>query len=225
MSRIGTDANGAQASHKRPFAGRRVYVYIRVSKGREDMISPAVQEMQCRRAAEQQGLVVVQVVADLDHSGRDFVRRQVAWMIDGVRHGQADGVLVWKCSRWGRNFTESLQNLKALQTAGGVLISATEPFGEMHTPTGKFAIAQMLLIADLQSEQISESWKDAQENRRQHGLPADGQPRFGYIYSRTDRRYDVDPDSGSWLRWSYEAIVAGRPPGLVQSRRDGVAAG
>ncbi|MGW0997401.1 recombinase family protein [Streptomyces sp. NPDC002523] len=64
--------------------------------------------------------------------------------------------------------------------------AAREDF-DGKTTIGKFAIAQMLNIAELESNQKSDSWKDTIERRRRAGLAHGSRGRFGYF------RCDVCP--------------------------------
>lgn len=189
------------------YAGKRAKIYIRVSstRGREDIHSPEIQEVAARNKAQLEGIDVLDVVYDLDKSGRDFARRKIRIMIDEVSQGDYEVILLWKWSRFGRNLRDSLNNLHDLEQVGGVALSATEP-GDSVTTMGRFGRGQLLLIAELQSDQISDGWKDTHEYRLRNGLPHSGNARFGYIYE--DHRYFPEPIRGDALAEVYERYVA-----------------
>ncbi|WP_177241056.1 recombinase family protein [Nonomuraea wenchangensis] len=188
----------------------RAKIYIRVSstRGRKELISPELQEIAARAKAEQEGIEVVDVVFDLDQSGRDFAKRKIADIIDEVRRGKYEIVLLWKWSRFGRNLRDSLNNLHELSQVGGIAISATEP-GDSVTTMGKFSRNQMLSIAELQSDMIGDGWKETHSYRLTQGLPHNGTPRFGYVYQ--DKRYFPEPIRGDALAEVYERWVDGEP--------------
>ncbi len=196
-----------QTPAQRPYAGMRAKIYIRVSttKGRTELISPAIQEQICRDKADQEGLDVVEVVYDLDQTGRDFAKRKIENMIEGIRHGECEVIILWKWSRFGRNLRGSLNNLHELGTAGGIAISATEP-GDSVTTMGKFSRNQMLSIAELQSDMIGDGWKETHAYRRSIGLPHSGNDRFGY--QRLEKGYVPVPILGDALAEVYERYVA-----------------
>lgn len=211
--------------------GDRVFLYIRVSKigDRSDtLISDVVQEEVCRKWADQQGLVVMgDPVSDLDRSGRDVTKRQINATIERVRRGEADGILVWKISRWGRNVLDSMLNVAALQAVGGFIASATENLDDIETPMGRFSLTQMLAIAQLQSDQIGETWRNIQDHRVARGLPRNGRDRWGYQRRPIGRdgepadEYTIHPVQGPWLRRAYEDFVGGRTlNSIVQEMRD-----
>lgn len=99
--------------------------YIRVSKvvNRTDtLISDEVQEDVCAKWAEREGLTIIgEPISDMDKTGREMTKRQIRSSIDRVRRGEADGIVVWKVSRWGRNLVDAMLNVHELQEAGGFI--------------------------------------------------------------------------------------------------------
>lgn len=189
-----------------PSIRERAIVYVRQSTAKEESISPATQREHCMRHAAKEGYEVVDVVEDLDLSGRNFKKRSIGPIINRVRQGEATVVITWKWSRWGRNLMESLLCMNELKDAGGKLESATEPI-DASTSAGKFSVHQLLAIAELQSDQIGESWRDAQRAMLRNGLPPHGGPRLGYLYE--NKQYTIHPVVGPVLRNAYEQYVAG----------------
>lgn len=152
--------------------GNRVFVYVHVSdtKGREDtLISPEVQLDQCSRLVAASGLTVVEVVTDLNRTGRNTDGRQVGELIRRVEAGEADGVVVWKISRWGRNMMDSLLNVGELQAVGGFILSATENLSDMDTPAGEFSLSVLPAIAQTFSDEIGKTWSNIHDYRVSQG--------------------------------------------------------
>ncbi|MBB6351245.1 DNA invertase Pin-like site-specific DNA recombinase [Nonomuraea muscovyensis] len=181
--------------------------YTRVSTKREEMISPELQEHEQDVYAARHGIRIVERVRDLDLSGREFAKRSVDYIVRGIREGRWNTVLLWKWSRWGRNLLQSRLYLAEVEQAGGRVIAVTEDF-DTTTSVGRFTRDQMLTIAELQSDQMSESWKETQARRRRNGLPHTGAARFGYLYDRATG-YTVDPATAPALKTCYERFVAG----------------
>lgn len=214
------------ALHNRPWGkGDKAIAYLRVSKvgdRGEDLISDDVQADVIRRWAEREGVEIIDTVTDLDKSGREDTKRQIGKTIDRVRRGEAQGIVVWKVSRWGRNLVDSMLNIAELQEAGGFIASGTESLDEIETPMGKFSLTQMLAIAQLQSDQIGETWQNIHDYRRTLGLPHTGGPRFGYDYNE-EVKSTVEPGkvftpnavTGPWLARAYRDFIAGKPAARI----------
>lgn len=158
--------------------------YLRVSTAREDMISPEVQADAIDRYARAGGRRIVQWVADLDLSGREFGTRKIVSIIEAIESRtapeQAREIGVWKFSRFGRNRALNALYLGRLEKAGGALISATEQV-DATTSIGKFTRGMMMELAAFESDRIGEGWRDVHAYRLERGLPNSGRPRFGYV--------------------------------------------
>jgi len=189
--------------------------YRRVSSLREKKkhmaISTEIQTEYIEAAAARDGIRIVDWVDDMNISGRreQFLRRKVLPTIERIRNGEADCVMVYNVSRWGRSTLESRISEAELWQAGGRLISATEPNDE-RSAVGKFTRTQLFAIAELQSDQIRESWLNGYRLKNQ--LPRDGRPRFGYIYIRDESgaRYGQDPETAPLLARAYRETIAGK---------------
>ncbi|MEU9247153.1 recombinase family protein [Streptomyces sp. NPDC048385] len=205
---------------------QRAIIYIRVSTEREEMQSPEQQRYSCEQYALRNGIKIIgEPVEDLDLSGTSSSKRQISAIIERVRAGEANVVLVWKWSRFGRNIRESQVNLHELEKAGGRLIAVTEDY-DTDTYHGRFSRDNMLLVADLQAGIIGATWKEAHDRRHRAGLPHTGQARFGYTRCPDCRRKEdapdeyhrcnscegvlvIDPVRGQALAEAYERYVAG----------------
>lgn len=189
---------------------RRGVAYIRVSAvmGRgEELISPELQRHSIDTFAEREGIKIVGEIPDIDRSGRSFTKRRVSEAIEAIKAGEYQYVILWKWSRWGRNLRESLIHLAAVEEAGGIVRAATEDF-DPQTTMGRFTRDQMLLIAQLQSDMISDGWKETQAKRRRDGLPHTGGKRWGYLYDKRTG-YTPDPELAPILLDAYRRYVAG----------------
>jgi site-specific DNA recombinase len=185
---------------------RRAVAYVRVSKERDDMISPELQMRAIRSFASQEGFEIVNQVEDLDLTGTTFDNRSVGEIVEGIRAGQYEAVLLWKWSRWGRHLEHSLSYLRQVEEAGGQVRSATEDM-DTSTAAGHLSRGLNLLLADFESKQKSEGWKAVQSRRRENGLPHGGSARFGY--RKEGQAFVPDPVTGPALREAFERYAAG----------------
>lgn len=156
--------------------------YVRVSKGRENMISPEIQEDAIRAYAAANNINIVKIIKDLDRSGRRFEKRAVGQIVQEIKQGQYETVVLWKWSRWGRNAQRSGLYLVQVEDVDGSVVSATEDI-DVKTAIGRFTRTTMLALAELESDMKSDGWKETHAIRRKAGLPHSGLPRFGYEYA------------------------------------------
>lgn len=205
---------------------KRFISYARVSKvgdRGDDLISPELQQRTMDDYAGRRDFDVIDQVVDLDESGRSFERRKVNQIIERIERGEADGVLLWKWSRWGRNLHKSLTYLVRVEQAGGVVIAVTEDF-DTKTAIGRYNRDNLLRIDELLSDQISEGWRDTQARRRELGLTPGGPPPFGYAKAprregqrRNDAPHEPDPVTAPVVAELYDRYLAGRGPQTLVS--------
>lgn len=193
--------------------------YIRVSLAREEMISPELQRESITMWATRTGHRIIDWVQDLDATGSNF-KRKIMRVIERVEAGDATVIAVWKYSRFGRTRRGIEINLARIEEAGGQLISATEEV-DATTATGWFQRDIIFSVATFESKRSGEIWKETHDWRRNHGLPATGQKRFGYTwYPRRipqldgtfkiqEERYEPDPKTAPVVKELYERYVAG----------------
>lgn len=185
----------------------RALGYVRVSTAREDMISPDLQERAIRDYCDRAGYRLVDVAADLDQSGRSFARAEVQRVIERIEAREAEVVVVWKVSRFGRTRRDWYIHADRLEVAGGRLESATEGF-DAATSVGKFTRGMLVELAAFESDRIGDVWREVQARRVKEGLTHNGRPRFGYYYSR-DAGYIPDPVTRDAVAHCFERYLAG----------------
>ena len=195
--------------------------YIRVSMLREEAISPELQRSAIQDWARRTGHRIVDWVEDLDKTGRNF-RRRIMGVIERVESGEVKAIAVWKYSRFGRTRTGVSANLARVEKAGGQLISATEQL-DARTAIGRFQRGMIMEFNAFESDRAGEQWMETHQWRRDHGLPAMGRPRFGYIWHQRRRfqpdgtvilqeeRYEPDAVLQDVVAQLYTRYIAGEP--------------
>jgi DNA invertase Pin-like site-specific DNA recombinase len=199
--------------------------YWRVSRAREEMISPDLQKSSISECARRTGRHIVAWIGDPDKTGRNF-KRKITDAIGRVQRGEAREILVYRYDRWGRNAVDSLANVRRVEIAGGSVVSATEPL-DPETAIGKYNRTNSFALAEMQSDLIGENWNAVLASRVSSGKPANGTARFGYVrrgrvpdltrphqYVRDPadplgERYEPDPVTGPALAEMYRRYLAG----------------
>ncbi|AZM47874.1 hypothetical protein DMB38_20615 [Streptomyces sp. WAC 06738] len=176
-----------------------VFLYVRVSLGRDIMDSPETQEKNGELTAKLLGVKIKEIVPDIDESGQFFGHRKVLWMIEQIRQGAANGIMVLDTSRWGRNLMESRQYVKELYDAGGVLISMTQPI-DPTTADGLMIMNHFMNMDEHQGNKIGESWVRAHNMRKDNGKPHHGREVFGYKRCPDCRRSERNKRAYEWCK-------------------------
>ncbi|MGW1261275.1 recombinase family protein [Streptomyces drozdowiczii] len=174
----------------------RGVIYVRVSMGRKKMESPEMQVSTGKAAAQIRGVELVgpEVIYDVDESGRSFHERKVMEIIEMIRRGEINCIIVLETSRWGRNLEESRAHVRELYAAGGVLISATQPI-DPTTADGLMIMNHFMNMDEHASMKIGEGWARAAENRHARNRPHFGRPVLGYGRCPECRRSETNERS------------------------------
>ncbi len=192
-------------------ASDRAVGLIRVSKERDGMVSPDIQQAAIESYAATRGYQITGWLEGLDESGS---RARSAWwqkLDEGVRRvedGEADVLLVWKFSRAARHRLRWAVALDRVESAGGRLESATEQV-DTTTSTGRFTRGMLAELQAFEAERIGEVWKDVHRRRVESGRPATGKPKWGYVYDLEAQLHRPDPVTGPVLADLYRRYVAG----------------
>lgn len=155
---------------------------VRVSKEREEMVSPEIQRTAIDDQCARRGYRIVGWIEGIDESGS---RRKSKWWakldqaVEQVEAGTADVIVVWRFDRTARNRLRWAVALDRVETAGGLLESATEPL-DTSTASGRFARGMLGEMAAYRAEEIGATWREVHARRTSKGLPTDGRARFGY---------------------------------------------
>lgn len=175
------------------------------------MASPEIQRNAIETYATTRGYEVVAWVEGIDESGS---RDQSAWWptleraVAAVEAGEYDVLVVWKFSRVARHRLKWATAISRVEAAGGTIESATEQF-DTSTSSGRFARGMVGELNAFFAEQIGEGWKEAHERRVRAGKPANGKPRWGYVYDQEQKLHVPDPITGPVLAQVYRRYVAG----------------
>ena len=192
-----------------PQTAPRALALVRVSREREGMVSPELQDTAIGDHCARSGYRITNRMEGLDESGSRAKSRWWARLDEAVslvEAGEVDVIVVWKFSRTARNRLKWAVALDRVEAAGGRLESATEQV-DTTTSTGRFTRGMLAELNAFEAERIGEQWKEAHSRRLSMGLPSRGGDRFGYV--RDGDRYTPDEVTGPVLAGMFAAYVDG----------------
>jgi len=161
----------------------------------------------CRAFAERQGWEVADVFEDVDISAFNTKAKRPAFlrMLDELRAGELDGIVVWKLDRLTRQQRDLVRVMEACEVHKAFVASVTEPINTGDS-IGQF-VAE-LLVAQARMESANTSLRQrrkAKEQREQGAPPYNGKRCFGY-----DTRYTtVIEEEAALIREAKDRILAG----------------
>jgi site-specific DNA recombinase len=173
----------------------RLDAYVRVSKvaGRsgESFISPDVQRERIESWAKAHGHELTWHEPELDVSGGSMRRPIFQTVMERVRSGSSDGIIVAKLDRFARTLVGALGTIEELERHGAVLVSVAENI-DLSTPMGKAFLRILLVFAELERDRISESWEIATSSAVARGIHIARYAPVGYEKG-SDKRLSPGP--------------------------------
>ena len=194
---------------------KRALTYLRVSTreqadrdGDPEGYSIPAQREACARKAESLGASVVAEFVDRGESAKSADRPQLKALLQRVRGGGIDYLIVHKVDRLARNRADDVAINLVLQRCGTQLVSCTESVDE--TPSGRLLHGIMASIAEFYSQNLAhEIGKGIAQKVQTGGTP--GLAPLGYLNRQRDgaRFVVVDEVRAPHIRWAYAAYATG----------------
>lgn len=195
-----------------PRPRRRALGLIRVSWERDGTTSPDIQRHAIEQHAERTNSEIIDWIIAADDHKFSASRNDSQWWaildsaIERVEAGDIDALIVWQLSRSARHRLRWAVAIDRIETAGGVLESATELI-DTTTSSGRFSRDVIVAHNVMMGELIGETWRETHQRRIRNGLPPTGGHRFGYQV--VDGRHTPDPETAPALRELYRMYLAG----------------
>jgi site-specific DNA recombinase len=140
--------------------GLRLDGYVRVSKvgGRsgEGFISPDVQADAIRRWAGDRHVLTLHP-PELDRSGGTMDRPIFNAVMERIRSGRSDGIVVYRVDRFARSLLSALATLEEIAQAGGSFASVSDNV-DLTTAQGRAFLQMQLVFAQLFRDQVREGF-------------------------------------------------------------------
>jgi len=161
--------------------------YIRVSTNEQakEGISLRHQEAKIKAYAALHEMELIEVVRDEGLSAKTMDKRPgVIKVVESVKAGKADMVIIYKLDRMFRNTAEALGVSQELNERGIALHSVTEKL-DTQSAMGKFFFTIMAAAAEMERNLISERTRDALRHKKASGEVFNHAP---YGYDIKDRK-------------------------------------
>lgn len=199
-----------QHSEKIYHAGLYARVSVENERKREsDTIGTQIQLLK-DFVSEREDIQLVDVYCDDDISGTDFIRPEFSRMMNDVRDGRIDCIVVKDLSRLGRNYLETGEYIELVFPFLGVrFIAITDQFDTKYQQAD-ISVQIKNMANELYARDISKKICSAKKNFQQQGKFAGSRAPYGYIIDPDDKQHLlVDPETADVVLEMFELVAAG----------------
>ena len=141
-------------------------IYCRQSVDRVDSISIESQIEYCRYEIKGGRL---KTFTDKGFSGKNTDRPQFQAMMEAIRRGEVNRVIVYKLDRISRSVMDFMNLFTEFQNYGVEFVSCTEKF-DTSSPMGRAMLKIIVVFAELERETIQQRVMDAYISRSRKGF-------------------------------------------------------
>lgn len=173
----------------------------------KNLIKNFIEKEDCLKVSD------VKIYCDDGYSGVSFERPQMQLLLDDVKSGRINCVIVKDLSRFGRNYIEVGNYLERIFPFLKVRFIAIEDNydSDSQDRDGDLVAAFKSLFADIYSKELSVKVRAAQEKYAKQGKYAGGSIPYGYIQSKTDKhKIVVDEEAADIVKYIFDEFIAGK---------------
>lgn len=173
----------------------RVAIYVRVSTKEQAMEGYSIGEQteRLKKFAEAHDWVIVNVYTDAGHSGADLDRPALEKMIEDLKAGKIDKVLVYKLDRLSRSQKDTLKLIEDIFLPNNTDFESMTEKLDTATAHGRAMIGILAAFAQLEREMITERMSMGLQARIKEGKWRGGaQVPFGYNYDKAHNKLTIN---------------------------------
>lgn len=177
-------------------------------KNQRDLLTEFV-----KNHADLQGTEIIEICDD-GFSGTNFERPGMKQLLELVKNGGVNCIVVKDFSRFGRNYIESGDYIEQIFPLMGVrFISVNDGYDSFtqDISAGNLNVAFMNLIHDLYSKDLSVKIKTSQRQKWEKGDNIAAHTIFGYVKSPDDKnKLIIDENAAAIVRQIFDMGIAGK---------------
>lgn len=201
---------------------KRTALYIRVSTARQEQegYSIPLQKERLFAFCKAKGWLVSGVYVDPGHSGSTLSRPGMEALIDGVKAGKFDVVLVYKLDRLSRSQRDVLYVLEDVFAPHGVAFVSMQESFDTSTPYGRAMLSILSAFGQMEREVIVERTLMGRAGRAETGAwHGGGTDPIGYDY--IDGALVVNQKEAEQVRLVYRYFADGLSVTEISRRMEG----
>jgi DNA invertase Pin-like site-specific DNA recombinase len=158
-----------------------------------------------RRLAREKGVELAELVTEEDVSGKTEIdRRELGRLIRKIEAGESEGLVVWRVTRYSRDFVDGVLSAERVRKAGGRIIAEDV---DTAMPMARGIMALLLDVAENELDNRRAMWKRAVDGAVARGVWV-GPPPFGFRRGK-DGILVVHPEEAEHVRYAFRARARG----------------
>lgn len=184
----------------------RCAIYVRVSTQEQfdEGFSIPAQKERLRAFCASQGWKVVHEYVEEGYSAKDTNRPQLQAMIEDLKKGSFDIVLVYRLDRLTRSVLDLYNLMKTFEEHQVSFKSATEVY-DTSTAMGRLFITLVAALAEWERNNLAERVKFGTQQMVDQGLRP-GSPRpYGYKYQ--DKKLILVEEEAKWVKFIFDKYI------------------
>lgn len=158
-----------------------IAIYARQSIDKKESLSIEAQIDICKKECNNKNQFII--YKDKGYSGKNTNRPEFCKMMQDIKNGIIDRVIVYRLDRLSRSITDFGQMWEELDTYNVSFTSVSEKF-DTETPVGRAMIYIIMVFAQLERETIAGRVKDNYYERAKYGTWLGGPAPFGFDNNR-----------------------------------------
>src|SRR5579885_3443529 len=143
---------------------------------------------------------------DVGYTGANMERPALKKLLQDVRDGLVDCVMVYKVDRLTRSLLDFARIMEVLDKHGVSFVSVTQQFNTTGS-LGRLTLNILLSFAQFEREMIAERTRDKMSAARRKGRWVGGIPMLGYDLSDRGARLVVNEDEASRVRAIFDLYL------------------
>lgn len=166
-----------------------------------------IQQASIERVAAFHRYELIDTLTDEDRSGGNRNRPEFQQAMSRVLAGEADALIVWKVSRFSRNWREAAEDVQRLLDNGKDLLS--EEGFDTKTTGGRLLLRILFSMANWEHEVLGEHWETIKTKAVRDRGSHLGQAPLGYRHSGVGGVLEPDPGTAGLVVRLFEQRAAG----------------
>ncbi len=187
-----------------------IALYARQSIDKENSVSIETQLEYCRSTLPpDERSLTIRTFADKGYSGKDTNRPEFQKLMQEIRRGRVQKIVVYKFDRVSRSIIDFSDMLQTFKEHGVTFVSSQECF-DTGSPYGEMICKILMVFAEFERASIINRIRDAYEKRSDMGLYPGGKKVYGYdleeavISGVKTKRFVPNPEEAAQIRCIYQ---------------------